>query len=447
MARIELRDVTKRWGGYYAVEHLDLTIEDNAFVTLLGPSGCGKTTTLRMIAGLETPTEGRITIDGVPVFDSEQGINVPPNKRRVGFLFQNYALWPNMTVYQNIAFGLSNIKESGAAVNENGEVVRDETGKAPERKLTKEEIKRAVDRVSAIVKIGQFMDRYPSELSGGQQQRVAIARTLAPGPRVLFMDEPLSNLDAKLRLEMRSELQRLHLSTGSTFVYVTHDQMEAMTLATRICLIDNGVLQQYDEPLTVYNKPNNLFVADFVGNPAVNFIEATGSQMGDAVNLSILGGVDASFTPQGGLKIADWYTRDDKAQAEAKAAAEARAKLPGYVEKTNKDTVFNYNIAKVEDDGAARPAPTRSDFVLGVRPEFIHIGDDGAIEGEVFSAMPTGMETTVRIRVGNFLLTAVVFGGVVYKIGQKVRISFSGENIMLFSRENGRMIANGSVKL
>ena len=448
MARIELRDVTKRWGGYYAVEHLDLTIEDNAFVTLLGPSGCGKTTTLRMIAGLETPTEGRITIDGVPMFDSVQGINIPPNKRRVGFLFQNYALWPNMTVYQNIAFGLSNINDSGASVNEKGEVVRDETGKAPARKLTKEEIKRAVDRVSAIVKIGQFMDRYPSELSGGQQQRVAIARTLAPGPRVLFMDEPLSNLDAKLRLEMRSELQRLHLSTGSTFVYVTHDQMEAMTLATRICLIDNGVLQQYDEPLTVYNKPNNLFVADFVGNPAVNFIEATGTQQADGtLNLTILKDIKASFLPEGGLKIADWYAKDDQAQAEAKAKHDQRAKEPGYVEKTNKDTVFNYNIAKVEDTDEKRPAPTRSDFVLGVRPEFIKISDDGAIEGEVFSAMPTGMETTVKIRVGNFLLTAVVFGGVVYKIGQKVRLSLSGENIMLFSRENGRMITNGEVKL
>ncbi len=448
MARIELRDVTKRWGGYYAVEHLDLTIEDNAFVTLLGPSGCGKTTTLRMIAGLETPTEGRITIDGVPMFDSKMGINVPPNKRRVGFLFQNYALWPNMTVFQNIAFGLSNINESGAAVNEAGEVVRDETGKAPARKLTKEEIKRAVDRVSAIVKIGQFMDRYPSELSGGQQQRVAIARTLAPGPRVLFMDEPLSNLDAKLRLEMRSELQRLHLSTGSTFVYVTHDQMEAMTLATRICLIDNGVLQQYDEPLTVYNKPNNLFVADFVGNPAVNFIEASGTQDGNgALNLSILEDHKASFLPNGGLKIADWYAQDDKAQAELKAKRDERAKQPGYVEKTNKDTVFNYNIARVVDNEEKRPASTRQDFVLGVRPEFIKIDDSGAIEGEVFSAMPTGMETTVKIRVGNFLLTAVVFGGVVYKIGQKVRLSFSGDNIMLFSRENGRMIGNGTIQL
>ena len=195
MSIIELTHVTKRWGGYYAVDDLSMVIEDNAFVTLLGPSGCGKTTTLRMIAGLETPTEGRITIDGVPVFDSELGINVPPNKRRVGFLFQNYALWPNMTVYKNIAFGLSNINDSGAHVNEKGEVCRDETGKAPARKLTKEEIDRAVKRVSDIVKIGMFMDRYPSELSGGQQQRVAIARTLAPGPKVLFMDEPLSNLD------------------------------------------------------------------------------------------------------------------------------------------------------------------------------------------------------------------------------------------------------------
>ena len=448
MARIELKNVTKRWGGYYAVEHLDLVIEDNAFVTLLGPSGCGKTTTLRMIAGLETPTEGRITIDGVPMFDSEQGINVPPNKRRVGFLFQNYALWPNMTVYQNIAFGLSNINESGATVNDKGEVVRDETGKSPARKLTKEEIKRVVDRVSAIVKIGPFMDRYPSELSGGQQQRVAIARTLAPGPRVLFMDEPLSNLDAKLRLEMRSELQRLHLSTGSTFVYVTHDQMEAMTLATRICLIENGRLQQYDEPLTVYNRPNNLFVADFVGNPAVNFIDAKGTQDADGLNLTLLGGAKGKFMPQGGLKIADWYAEDACKEAEAKAKAEEAAKQPGYVEKTNKDLPFPYHISLVEEKDAEKKAASgKDDYVLGVRPEFIRISDDGAIEGEVFSAMPTGMETTLRIRVGNYLLTAVVFGGVVYKIGQHVRFSFSGENIMLFSRESGRRIVNGEMKL
>ena len=188
MARIELTHVTKRWGGFYAVDDLDLLIEDNAFVTLLGPSGCGKTTTLRMIAGLETPTTGKITIDGMTVFDSDAGINVPANKRRVGFLFQNYALWPNMTVFQNISFGLSNIKESGLSVTPEGEIIRNPEAGGPARKLTKEEIKRIVARVSAIVKIEPFMDRYPGELSGGQQQRVAIARTLAPGPKVLFMD-------------------------------------------------------------------------------------------------------------------------------------------------------------------------------------------------------------------------------------------------------------------
>ena len=195
MPEIILTDVTKRWGNFYAVEHLDLKIEDNAFVTLLGPSGCGKTTTLRMIAGLETPTSGRITIGDKVVFDSEEGINVPANKRKVGFLFQNYALWPNMTVYQNISFGLENKKC-----------------------YSKEEIKEIVYRVARIVKVEMFLDRYPAELSGGQQQRVAIARTLAPEPKVIFMDEPLSNLDAKLRLEMRSELQRLRLATGCTFV-------------------------------------------------------------------------------------------------------------------------------------------------------------------------------------------------------------------------------------
>ncbi len=444
MATIELKNVTKRWGGYYAVEHLDLMIEDNAFVTLLGPSGCGKTTTLRMIAGLETPTEGRITIDDVVVFDSEQGINIPPNKRRVGFLFQNYALWPNMTVFQNIAFGLSNINEPGVSVNQEGEVIRNPKAGGAPRKLTKEEIQRAVNRVSAIVKIGQFMDRYPSELSGGQQQRVAIARTLAPSPRVLFMDEPLSNLDAKLRLEMRSELQRLHFSTGSTFVYVTHDQMEAMTLATRICLIDNGRLQQYADPLTVYNEPNNLFVGDFVGNPSINFIEASGKETPNGLNLRFFEDQQGVFTPNGQVSVAKWYQDDAKKEEEAEKQAEAARRLPGYVEKTNKDVPFPYHIARVEEPEVENwPTATRDDYVLGIRPEFISIDPNGSIEGEVFSAMPTGMETTLKIRVGAYLLTSVVFGGTVYKIGQKVRLSFNGDNIMLFARGNGKRIANG----
>ena len=440
MARIELSHVTKRWGGFYAVDDLDLIIEDNAFVTLLGPSGCGKTTTLRMIAGLETPTTGKITIDGVTVFDSDAGINIPANKRRVGFLFQNYALWPNMTVYQNIAFGLSNIKEAGLSVTDNGEIVRNPSAGGAVRKLTKAEIDKIVARVSAIVKIQPFMDRYPGELSGGQQQRVAIARTLAPGPRVLFMDEPLSNLDAKLRLEMRSELQRLHLSTGSTFVYVTHDQMEAMTLATRICLISNGVLQQYDEPLKVYNQPNNTFVADFVGNPAINFMNARGAQQADgSFSLKLLDDYEAVFTPSERVNTEDWYR-----EADADIAASEAKVRPA--EKTNKDVPFNYPLHTVTD-APAPPAPDREDWVLGVRPEFIHISENGPVEGEVFSAMPTGMETTVRIKVGNYLLTGVVFGGVLYKIGQKIRLSFSGDGATLFSRVNGRLVATGSLSV
>ena len=373
MARIELTHVTKRWGGFYAVDDLDLLIEDNAFVTLLGPSGCGKTTTLRMIAGLETPTSGLITIDDTVVFDSDAGINIPANKRRVGFLFQNYALWPNMTVFQNIAYGLSNIKESGLSVTPEGEIVRKpEEGGAP-RKLTKEEIKRIVARVSAIVKIQPFMDRYPGELSGGQQQRVAIARTLAPGPKVLFMDEPLSNLDAKLRLEMRSELQRLHLSTGSTFVYVTHDQMEAMTLATRICLISNGVLQQYDAPLTVYNKPNNTFVADFVGNPAINFMNARGIQQADGTfSLKLLDQYEAVFTPAEAVKSDQWYAEAEKEIADFEAKVRP-------AEKTNKDVPFNYPIAMVADVADDRK-PDKEDWVVGVRPEFVTICNDGPIE-------------------------------------------------------------------
>lgn len=441
MAKIELTHVTKRWGGFYAVDDLDLLIDDNAFVTLLGPSGCGKTTTLRMIAGLETPTSGKIVIDGVTVFDSDAGINVPPNKRRVGFLFQNYALWPNMTVYKNIAFGLSNIREAGLSVNEAGELIRNPSAAGEERKLTKEEIDKIVARVSAIVKIQPFMDRYPGELSGGQQQRVAIARTLAPSPKVLFMDEPLSNLDAKLRLEMRSELQRLHLSTGSTFVYVTHDQMEAMTLATRICLINNGVLQQYDEPLTVYNKPKNTFIADFVGNPAINFINARGSQQADgSFSLRLLDKYEGQFTPTEKINVSDWY-----ASAEKEIKAFNAKQRPA--EKMNKDLPFNYPIFTVTDVEKEKRELDHNDWVIGVRPEFIKISEDGPIEGEIFSAMPTGMETTVRIKVLNYLLTGVVFGGVLYKIGQKVRLSFAGEGIVLFSRVNGRLVSCGKLEI
>ena len=426
MPEIILQHVTKRFDKFVAVQDLDLQIQDRGFITLLGPSGCGKTTTLRMIAGLETPTSGRILIDGVPVFDSEKGINLPPNKRDIGFLFQNYALWPHMTVYENIAFGLEMLK------------------------WDKARIRKRVDELLALLKIEQFEKRYPAELSGGQQQRVAIARTLAPEPSVLFMDEPLSNLDAKLRLEMRYELQRLHVETGSTFVYVTHDQTEAMTLATQICLINNGVLQQYQPPLTVYNHPQNLFVADFVGNPSSNFVEAKGAQQPDgSITLDILGGVKAVFRPREGLDLAAWFAERDRKAAAHAAERLAKSQEKGYVEKGNKDEPFRYHIAKVEEEDDSlqeEPVLTNEDLVLGIRPEFLNITSEAPLKGEIYGAMPTGMESTIKVYVNGFLLTGVVFGSSLFTIGEQHSISFTGHHIMLFDRQSGDCIALGSLE-
>lgn len=548
MPKIELTNVTKRWNSFYAVDNLNLTIEDNAFVTLLGPSGCGKTTTLRMIAGLETPTSGRIKIGDKVVYDSALGINVPASKRKVGFLFQNYALWPNMTVYQNIAFGLKNIKDElpiidyeyltnkqiinvlnkwqtiidiasdctnknqkineerfliklistyaisyktaqrilkynihkmtnqleevkkireelefsnqqmtkkyqikNQLLNENGEVIENGTIKKLERKLTSEEVDLRVRKVAKIVKVEMFMDRYPSELSGGQQQRVAIARTLAPGPHVLFMDEPLSNLDAKLRLEMRYELQRLHLKTGSTFVYVTHDQMEAMTLATKICLINNGILQQYEEPLKIYNNPINTFVADFVGNPSINFIEAKLiEETNCTLKLKLLNNHYAVFLPNKNLNLRKWYQTRDETLTKLKLEAEENNNKKDYIEKSNKDEIFKYKINKINEDdenSIDKDISTNGDFVLGIRPESLEITEDATLEGEVYGAMPTGMETTLKIRVNDYLLTSVVFGGIIYQIGSIIKFNIVGNNVCLFDRKSGNIIENGSLKI
>ncbi|HMM00865.1 MAG TPA: ABC transporter ATP-binding protein [Bacilli bacterium] len=549
MPEIKLTNVSKRWGNYYAVDHLDLTIENNSFVTLLGPSGCGKTTTLRMIAGLETPTEGKITIGDQVVFDSEREINVPASKRRVGFLFQNYALWPNMTVYNNIAFGLKNIKETlpfiahdakkwakfiailskpkellknindcknkkgqidnkkvliklidsyeismssakelfslkihllenadlelktvdlcrryqanidkvkanlakeGKELDETFAITKNGNLLLKERKLDKEEVDLRVRAVSRIVKIGEFMDRYPSELSGGQQQRVAIARTLAPEPKVLFMDEPLSNLDAKLRLEMRSELQRLHHDTNATFVYVTHDQLEAMTLATKICLINNGVVQQDAAPLDIYKKPANLFVADFVGNPSINFIEAKGSQKENGfIDLEVFSKQHVKFTFDKPLDLASVHKDIKKQEMDAKSKDEANKSQKGYVEKGNKDVNFKYHIAKVNDEEVVQEDEniTDEDYVVGIRPEFIDFKADGKFEGTIYSAMPAGMETTVKVQVGEYLLTGVIFGGVVYHLGEKMRFDFKGQEILLFDRHSGRLISQGRCDL
>lgn len=412
MPRIELENVTKKWGSFVAVDNLNMVIDDRAFITLLGPSGCGKTTTLRMIAGLETPTTGRITIGDQVVFDSEAGINVSPAKRDIGFLFQNYALWPHMTVYKNITFGLENLK------------------------WKKPEIEARAVEVMQMLKIEEFRNRYPAELSGGQQQRVAIARTLAPRPKVLFMDEPLSNLDAKLRGEMRTELKRLHSDTNSTFVYVTHDQLEAMTLATKICLIEKGVMQQYDPPLTVYNKPNNLFVADFIGNPTMNFVKVALKEVVSPKELKLdFFGTEVMFRSQEDIVLSKPAVEPAPEQAPADAPA-ADAATESATEP----------VAEPATDTAAAPAePAVPELTLGIRPEFLPIVDDGDIHGLAYSTLPAGMETTVKIKIGETILSSVVFGSIDYAIDQEIKFNVVGDGIVLFAGND--RVALGSVSV
>ncbi|XEC96109.1 ABC transporter ATP-binding protein [Paenibacillus tarimensis] len=244
MGRILLNHVEKRYGKekLYAVKDFDLEIHDGEFIVLVGPSGCGKSTTLRMIAGLENITSGELYIGDKLVND------LPPKNRDIAMVFQNYALYPNMNVYENIAFGLRL------------------------RKMPKHEIDQAVKKTSRILEIEPFLHRKPRELSGGQRQRVALGRAIVRNPEVFLMDEPLSNLDAKLRIQMRTEIIRLHKQLGVTMVFVTHDQVEAMTMGHRIVVMKDGIVQQVDTPKMIYNHPKNLFVAGFIGTPPINFI-------------------------------------------------------------------------------------------------------------------------------------------------------------------------------
>jgi len=369
MPKIELKHVTKRFGKFLAVDDLNMIIDDRAFVTLLGPSGCGKTTTLRMIAGLETPTEGIITINDKIVFSSEDGIDIPPDKRDVGFLFQNYALWPHMTVYKNIAFGLENLKWS------------------------KDDINKRVVELLDMLKIAEFSHRYPSELSGGQQQRVAIARTLATGPKALFMDEPLSNLDAKLRMEMRTELKRLHRETDSTFVYVTHDQLEAMTLSSRVCLMKNGYMQQYAPPLDVYRRPINTFTADFVGSPNINLIHGSVESVSPLV-FSLPGDIKLGFDP---------------------------------IEKMNLEV--------------------GQKIILGIRPEHVAIAEDASmVEATILSSLPSGMETIVQLKMGDSYLHSVIFGDLDFDVEKKVGLAFTSGKFNLFDEESTNNLGQGRLK-
>ena len=244
MRHVELQNITKRYGQFEAVTDLSLVIEKGEFCALLGPSGCGKSTLLRMIAGLEEVSAGKVVISGVDVTD------VPPAKRRIAMVFQSYALYPHMTVGQNIGFSLS-------------------VAHAP-----KQEIQKRTDEVAKMLQLDKLLDRKPAQLSGGQRQRVAIGRALVREPEVFLFDEPLSNLDALLRVQMRLELAKLHKELKSTMIYVTHDQVEAMTLATKIVVLDNGRISQVGTPLELYHAPANKFVASFIGSPAMNFFNA-----------------------------------------------------------------------------------------------------------------------------------------------------------------------------
>jgi multiple sugar transport system ATP-binding protein len=370
MPEIRFINGLKKFGTTIAVQNINLQVKDKDFVTLLGPSGCGKTTMLRMLAGLESPSEGEIFIDDQCVFSSDRRIDVSPDKRNVGFLFQNYALWPHMTVYKNISFGLENLK------------------------WNKSKIEQRITELLELLKIEELVQRYPAELSGGQQQRVAIARTMAPNPKVLFMDEPLSNLDAKLRMEMRSELKRLHLETNSTFVYVTHDQLEAMTLSTKICLMNEGTIQQYAPPLEVYNNPTNLTVADFVGNPTMNFIKTKYIENKDGIIKMESDDLSFEFKP---------------------------------------NTPLTVKIEKGDQ------------LVIGLRPEHIEIDENGSMNSSIYSTLPSGLETVIKLKINNTILTSVAFGGVDYKVNAPIRTHFNSNKYILFNNDSRENFSMGTI--
>src|SRR5690242_5931800 len=255
MANVTFQNVVKKYGDVLAVNDLNIHVEDKEFLVLVGPSGCGKTTALRSLAGLEEITGGQILIGDRVVND------VAPKDRDIAMVFQSYALYPHLSVYDNMAFGLKL------------------------RKTPKDEIKRRVDEAAEVLGIGELLQRKPRQLSGGQRQRVAVGRAIVREPKVFLFDEPLSNLDAKLRVQMRAEISKLHQRLKTTFIYVTHDQIEAMTMATRIAVINKGDLQQLDTPQNLYDHPNNLFVAGFIGSPAMNFFPAKLIKNGDKLSV------------------------------------------------------------------------------------------------------------------------------------------------------------------
>ena len=370
MASLSLSHINKTYpNGFEAVKDFNLEIKDKEFIIFVGPSGCGKSTTLRMIAGLEDITSGTLKIGDKVVNDVE------PKDRDIAMVFQNYALYPHMTVYDNMAFGLKL------------------------RKVPKDQIDKMVREAAKILDLEKLLDRKPKALSGGQRQRVAMGRAIVREPKVFLMDEPLSNLDAKLRVQMRIEISKLHQRLGTTIIYVTHDQTEAMTLGTRIVVMKDGVVQQGDTPQNLYQKPGNLFVAGFMGSPQMNFLDATISQKGNDV-IATVGGYDITVPV-------------------AKATI---LKDQGYIGKT---------------------------VTLGIRPEDIH-------DSEMFlaSSPSTVMESTVKVYellgaevflyfdIADTQVTARVDPRTTAKTGDPVKFAFDMEKAHFFDKETEQTITN-----
>jgi multiple sugar transport system ATP-binding protein len=353
MAQVVLKDLNKKYDEVHAVKDVNLHIRDKEFIVLVGPSGCGKSTTLRMVAGLEEITAGEIVIGDRVVND------LPPKDRDIAMVFQNYALYPHMTVYDNMAFGLKM------------------------RKFPKAEIEKRVQDAADILGIRELLKRKPRQLSGGQRQRVAVGRAIVRHPQVFLFDEPLSNLDAKLRVQMRVELKRLHDRLETTAIYVTHDQVEAMTLGDRVVVMKDGWIQQVGEPLELYGKPANRFVAGFIGSPAMNFAEVTVSEDGGQV-----------FVSNPGLRIAVSPARADRMRAYKGQAV-----------------------------------------TLGVRPEDLHIADGNGRTG--FDALvevvePLGSEILLDVKVGGSGMVARVEPSVRAKVHEKIRLNVDPDRLHFF---------------
>ncbi|MBQ4559849.1 MAG: sn-glycerol-3-phosphate ABC transporter ATP-binding protein UgpC [Tyzzerella sp.] len=361
MGTLSFRNINKVYpNGFHAVKDFNLEVEDKEFIIFVGPSGCGKTTTLRMVAGLEEISEGELAIDGRIVNDVE------PKDRDIAMVFQNYALYPHMTVYDNMAFGLKL------------------------RKVPKAEIEKLVHEAAKILDLEPLLDRKPKALSGGQRQRVAMGRAIVRNPRVFLMDEPLSNLDAKLRGQMRIELSKLHQRLGTTIIYVTHDQVEAMTLGTRIVVMNAGIVQQVATPQKLYDEPNNLFVAGFIGSPQMNFLDAKCTVKGDKVELDlgesvitlsgdkakkiIDGGYDGKTVVMG-IRPEDVY--DDEKDVAAHPETVIESTVQGYeLLGAEVHLYFDYAgsvfIARVKSGTTAR---TGDQIKIALEPSKIHVFD------------------------------------------------------------------------